>query len=163
VLAHKVLEDKAYAEYYAKETKFKILDNSVYELGHPMSAEDLAAAALIINPDEIAYPDYAADAFATLEASKKFHTILRDRFPGKRRMIIPQGSNAMEWMWCLKELLDLNKDISPENITIGIGFQNCSVFCSVNFFTISSYKHMVLRNRKSHFPFISTRTLHAKS
>lgn len=131
ILAHKVLEDDTYAKFYANETKFKILDNSVYELGKPLDADSLIQAAMRVNPDEIAYPDYVGDGVATLNACKKFHPTVQKHFPRKARMIIPQGHDMTEWLWCLQELINLTGH-STRDLTIGIGFQNCNVFEAFN-------------------------------
>ena len=44
ILTHLVLQDKVYAEYYRESRSFKILDNSVNELGIPCSLEEMVQA-----------------------------------------------------------------------------------------------------------------------
>lgn len=76
VLAHLVLEDPNYAEFYKRSTKFKVLDNSVNELLEPVSIKSLAQAAEYIGADKIVAPDYLGDMDKTwsdlMEATRAF-------------------------------------------------------------------------------------------
>lgn len=59
VLAHKVLEDRHYAEYFASRplTRELILDNSMHELGSPLTVEELCEAAHRCRADYVVTPD----------------------------------------------------------------------------------------------------------
>lgn len=63
ILAHKVLEDQAYAAFFKNRPKGRelILDNSLHELGTPLPLSDLAAAAKEVNADYIITPDRVGD------------------------------------------------------------------------------------------------------
>lgn len=132
VLAHKVLEDRAYADFYTNSKLYKILDSSVYELGTPVEDSLLIDTAMRIKADEITLPDYPGDASLTVKASQKVHVLLQKYFPAKSRMIIPQGETIQEWFWCLKELLDLCTGIRRELVVIGLPFRNCNLFSNLN-------------------------------
>lgn len=57
-LADEVLKDPEFYERYVKDTPgYKILDNSLNELGSALSLERLNEAASIIHPNEFVYPD----------------------------------------------------------------------------------------------------------
>ena len=57
VLAHEVLQNKAYREYFKKSRRLCILDNSVHELGEPLPIFDLVKAANMIDADWVVAPD----------------------------------------------------------------------------------------------------------
>lgn len=63
VLAHKVLEDKAYAKHFLFRPAGRelILDNSLHELGYPLPSHDLLIAARLCNASYIIAPDRAGD------------------------------------------------------------------------------------------------------
>lgn len=65
ILAHKVLEDKDYAEFFRRRNvpidRELILDNSYHELGEPLALSDLLEAALRCNADYVVAPDKVGD------------------------------------------------------------------------------------------------------
>jgi hypothetical protein len=71
VLAHKVLEDAAYAEFFAKRPSSRelIMDNSMHELGQALPISDLREAAkrcranYVIAPDRLGEPEWNAQQF----------------------------------------------------------------------------------------------------
>jgi hypothetical protein len=69
VLAHKVLEDEAYAEHYDKRPRNRtlILDNSMHELGHPLPPSRLAIAAEAVHADYVIAPDKLGEPVQNLE------------------------------------------------------------------------------------------------
>jgi len=96
ILTHLVLRDKEYAEYYAKSTRYKILDNSTNELLKPCSLEDIAEAARIVKPHLIVAPDFLGDHVAT-------QSILCDtvrKFGMKNILPVVQGKRYLEAMLC---------------------------------------------------------------
>jgi len=68
ILAHKVLEDKEYREYYSKSRRFKVLDNSVNELLEPVDFNSLSLASGWIEPNLIVAPDFLGDHIQTRAA-----------------------------------------------------------------------------------------------
>ena len=68
VLAHLVLEDPEYADFYRKSTRYKVLDNSVNELLQSLSLDELEEAANIVKPNLVVAPDYLGDHIQTRAA-----------------------------------------------------------------------------------------------
>jgi hypothetical protein len=70
-LAHRVLEDPAYAEWFRERTLGRqcILDNSFHELGTPLPISDLLEAAARIRADFVIAPDKLDDPDWTLQQS----------------------------------------------------------------------------------------------
>jgi len=67
-LAHMVLNDKVYAEFYSEQRKRQrrvILDNGMHELGKPLSVGEIIEAARRINPSVVCPPDKLGDAAFT--------------------------------------------------------------------------------------------------
>lgn len=58
-LAHKVLENQEYANFYLDRAKGRelILDNSMHEIGKPLSVAELEEAAKRCNADYVIAPD----------------------------------------------------------------------------------------------------------
>ena len=91
ILTHLVLTDKEYAEYYEKSTRFKILDNSVNEIGTPTSIKEIAEAASIVKPNLIVPPDYLNDHYSTIKDYFKCCSIF-----GKEKLLpVVQGSTPL--------------------------------------------------------------------
>ena len=96
ILAHLVLQDEKYAEYYKRSGRFKVLDNSVNELLEPILMEDLVKATNIVLPNLVVAPDFLGDSGKTWEALHEATYML-----GKARVLpVVQGSS-------LEEVLDL--------------------------------------------------------
>lgn len=69
-IAHQVLEDKVYAEFYKDQAamgRFVVLDNGFHELGVPLSAPELLEAATRCNPAVVIAPDRLGDQHFGLE------------------------------------------------------------------------------------------------
>jgi hypothetical protein len=82
-LAHKVLEDPAYATYYRTRVRGRklILDNSVHELGTPLSPDLLLQAARCVNADFLIAPDNIENAPWTLQQYLRLRTWARSGDP----------------------------------------------------------------------------------
>lgn len=107
ILAHKVLENPRYASFYRKrsaEGDFVVLDNSCYELGHPIETSKLLLAAEIVNPDAIVSPDVLYDAEATLAKFKEFSEQMSLRLPNAYIVGVPQGDSLSSYIKCYSEL-----------------------------------------------------------
>lgn len=94
LLAHKVLQDSEYAEYYKNSTRLKVLDNSVNELLTPVSFRDIEKAQAIVNADWIVSPDWLGDGRKTFEYFKEF----RENLGASSEHALPvlQGSSVTE-------------------------------------------------------------------
>ena len=97
ILAHKVLEDEAYAEWYNESTNLKIVDNSVNELGTPVSIEGMKEAFEKVNGTYVVAPDFLGDAKKTVESYIECTKV----FPKERVIGVVQGSTFEEAFECL--------------------------------------------------------------
>lgn len=109
-------DNEEYVAYYKKKSDngaFVMLDNSIIELGHAVSVEELLAAAEKIGAHEIIIPDSFKDAEGTLVLAEKYYTEVRKKFEG-RIMAVAHGNSALEWANCAKTLIKMGVD------TIGV-------------------------------------------
>ncbi len=95
ILAHEVLQNKEYAEFYKNSTRMKVLDNSVNELLTPCSFRDIEKSAEIVNPDWIVSPDWLGDGKKTFDYFSEFKTNLGIGFTGGLLPVL-QGSTLTE-------------------------------------------------------------------
>lgn len=83
-LAHLVLEDKEYAEFYAAQSKRKrrvILDNSMHELaGKPLTVPEILEAAIRISPSVVIPPDKIGDAQFTYDSFQQMRKHPKNRW-----------------------------------------------------------------------------------
>jgi len=96
-LAHKVLEDETYATYFKESDRVKFLDNSVNELGSPLSIEKVVEAYDKVMGTYLVSPDYIGDADKTVEA----YLELTKKCPEHRIVGVVQGSNFQDAFRCL--------------------------------------------------------------
>lgn len=68
ILAHKVLEDEAYAKHYQESDKLKIVDNSVNELREPLTLDQVVEVFEKVGGSYLISPDYIDDGNKTIEA-----------------------------------------------------------------------------------------------
>jgi len=96
ILAHLVLSDSAYADFYRGSTRTKILDNSVNELLEPLSLDQLKRAAEVVHPDLVVAPDYLGDSEKTISALDRAINVF-----GKGKVLpVVQGSTLREALDC---------------------------------------------------------------
>jgi len=57
VIASQCLQDSKYANYYKSSSRFMMLDNGMFELGHPISDEELIQVCKELRPNEVIVPD----------------------------------------------------------------------------------------------------------
>lgn len=91
-LAH-LAHHKDYRDFYHRARErgdFTILDNSVIELGMPVSYEDLREACRLIRPSEIVLCDFPKDPKQTYDWAKHYGPYFKDEFPGIKLMVVPQ-------------------------------------------------------------------------
>lgn len=113
-LTHLVEKYPFYAKL-AKEVKgYKILDNSLIELGGAVDLQRVLDAAEQIGADEIILPDVFQKGPETIEAVNKALSELNDRYTNRKwpykLMAVAQGRNEKEWLRCYNMLMD-NPDI----------------------------------------------------
>lgn len=113
-LTHLVEKYPFYAEFAKNVKGYKILDNSLIELGGAVDLKRVLAAAEKIGADEIILPDVFQKGPETLDAVNKALSELNDIYPNRkwpyRLMAVAQGRDEQEWYECYHELLN-NPDI----------------------------------------------------
>lgn len=79
ILAHKVLEDKEYAEFFLMRDSSRelILDNSYHELGFALSNSDLLEAAIRCRADYVIAPDRVGDCVYNLQQFLQARQVLK--------------------------------------------------------------------------------------
>jgi len=111
VLAHRVLLDETYEEFYRKASNLKpiMLDNGVFEKGQPLSTEEIMQAAKLISASEVVAPDFPLKKEKTLDAARNFINSLSlaevERF---RIVLLPHGRNFSELVDCYRIMTTLS-------------------------------------------------------
>jgi len=109
LLAHDVVAQKdLYKEVFdcLDPPPFIIMDNSVIELGEPVSDEVMGEAVSIVAPDLIVLPDAIADTERTFEMSSK--AALAWAYLGWTKfMVVPQGTTMNEFTDSAEQLMNL--------------------------------------------------------
>lgn len=82
ILAHKVLADKDYADYFRTRPQGRelILDNSTHEFGRPLPMEDLRRAAELVKCDFIIAPDIVNEQMTEQQYFKNLDWLRRTYF-----------------------------------------------------------------------------------
>lgn len=110
-LTHMVEKYPTYAKVAQDAPGYKILDNSLIELGGAVSVERVIDAAIQIRADEIILPDVFQNGPETIKAVQDALNILHQMFPKGdwpfKLMAVAQGANEEEWFDCYKYLLDM--------------------------------------------------------
>lgn len=108
-LTHLVEKYPFYAKMAREVKGYKILDNSLIELGGAVNLQRVLAAAEKIGADEIILPDVFQDGPATIEAVteaiKELLTIYPNGNIPYKLMAVAQGKDEKEWYECYKFLL----------------------------------------------------------
>lgn len=107
-----------YPEYkkVARECKgFKILDNSLIELGSAMDPSRVIKVALEIGANEVVLPDVFCDGLGTMTAIQESLPIFIKEIPWCQRMAVVHGRTTDEWIDCLNYIVQ-----QSEIDTIGI-------------------------------------------
>jgi hypothetical protein len=98
ILAHKVLEDKKYAEFYRGSGNIKFVDNSVNEKGEPLPLESVKEAFEKVNGTYIVSPDFIGNAEKTIEA----YLECLKTFTKEKVASVIQGPTFVDAFDCLK-------------------------------------------------------------
>lgn len=118
LLTHLVEKDSQYAELALEHSEaYKILDNSLIELGGALSMDRLMAAADKVKADEIILPDVFRDGEATIKSTKEAIQWLKDhnRLGDYKLMAVCHGITQEVFKECFDALNDM-----PELDVIGI-------------------------------------------
>lgn len=117
LLTHLVEQYPEYAKMARESNVYKILDNSLIEIGSALSMERLLNAAERIDADEIILPDVFKDGEATVvEAKKSIEWLRAHNMLGKYKlMVVCHGNTFEEWQHCFDQL-----NAMPEVDVIGV-------------------------------------------
>ncbi len=108
LLAHDVVaRPELYKEVFDDvEKRTIIMDNSLIELGSPVSVSTMAAAVEIVLTEYVVLPDHLGQSRKTIEAVKQaaddWVDAGLDNF-----MVVIQGSDLRECMWCIEEYIHM--------------------------------------------------------
>lgn len=118
-LTHMVEKYPAYAKVAQDAPGYRILDNSLIELGGSVSIQRVVKAAEYIGADEIILPDVFQNGPETLKAVDKALKELNKLYPNRswpfKLQAVAQGSDTQEWIECYMHLLK-----NPDVDVIGI-------------------------------------------
>lgn len=118
-LTHMVEKYPAYVEAARNAPGYKILDNSLIELGGAVDLKRVVKAAKIISADEIILPDVFQDGPATIKAVQSAIDELNKMYPNRswpfKLQAVAQGKDEKEWYECYMELIK-----NPDVDVIGI-------------------------------------------
>lgn len=114
-LTHLVLNCPHYRKVAYECEGFKILDNSVIELGSAMDPGLVISAANLIRADEVVLPDAYMDGFLTRRLISEHLDTFKRELPGTQLMAVVHGNDETDWMHTLHWILN-----TPEIDTIGI-------------------------------------------
>ena len=113
-LTHMVEKYPAYAAAAKDVPGYKILDNSLIELGGAVDLDRVIKAAEAIEADEIILPDVFCDGPATLKAVEDSIATLNKKYPNRswpfKLQAVVQGKDENEWVHCYIGLLK-NPDV----------------------------------------------------
>lgn len=112
-LTHMVEKYPTYAKVAQDAPGYKILDNSLIELGDAVSVERVIDAATHIRADEIILPDVFQNGPETIKAVQNALNTLHKMFPKGdwpfKLMAVAQGADEKEWYDCYKYLLEMRE------------------------------------------------------
>ena len=99
ILLHMAIASKKYRKFYTYNKKYKILDNSAYELGKPLSVSEILDYAGRMRVDEIIMPDKLQNSRFTIRNAKKFIDVCPKKY---NLMGVIQGHDMNSWMKCFR-------------------------------------------------------------
>lgn len=97
-LTHLIEKDYTYLDIAKKSKGYKILDNSLIEVGESMSIERVLAAAEKIGADEIVLPDVFMDGEKTVEIIKDTLEKYKDQLKDYKLQAVVHGKDPLEWL-----------------------------------------------------------------
>lgn len=123
-LAHLTLSNSKYLDYYKNSKKYKIMDNSAFELGGPMSFTDVVKAAELVNANEIVAPDAFKNSAKTISSTQSFlDHLTSNKITNYKIMGVVQGENFPAWTNCISFM-----ENSPGIDIIGLSYVGCTSF-----------------------------------
>lgn len=97
-LTHLIFKDKAYRDMARNHKGYKILDNSLIEIGGALSMRDVLNAAELIEADEVVLPDVFMDGEATIESTTDALEEYVEDLKQYKTMAVVHGKTEDEWL-----------------------------------------------------------------
>lgn len=124
-LAHLVLENEEYAEFYKNEAnagKQLILDNGVAEDSR-VTLDEYVKAFEMVNPTEVVLQDEMGNSQETVRLTKESFEYLKPRLGNVRYMAVTHGETWEDWKWCVDRQAELGAEIIgvPKLLTYQFG------------------------------------------
>ena len=116
-LTHMVEKYPLYEKIARECSGYKILDNSLIELGGSVDISRVIDVAERIGANEIILPDVFRSSHETLKTVESALKVIKEKYSEKRftLMAVAQGDSVESWNECYKELL-----LNPEIDVIGV-------------------------------------------
>ena len=115
-LAHMLLKDDTYAQYYTNTQKYTIMDNSAFEFeqeGRGVPQDMVLKAAELSRPDEMCAIDILFNGPDTVDSVKDFCNFIKKKnewlYDDTNFMAIPQGRTESEWLDCYESLVTMDE------------------------------------------------------
>lgn len=105
-LTHMCMRHPEYKRVATECEGFKILDNSLIELGTAIDPTFVIATAKDIKADEVVLPDVFCDGFGTMVKIQETIDQFEKELPGVQLMGVVQGKNEEDWFNCLNYILN---------------------------------------------------------
>ena len=121
-IASECLKDEAYYEWY-KANPPDMLDNGMFEEGHPLSVDALFTIASNVNPKLVWAPDQVGDMHGTIATSVEFLVKSLDAKAPWQVGFIPQGANPTEVACCYYKMAAILRQVYAKPL-VGISFLN---------------------------------------
>lgn len=106
LLTHLVEKYQSYVDFAKSEKGYKILDNSLIELGSAVDISRVIDAAHIIEADEIVLMDSFLNKDETL---RMIETSLKGDVKPFKKMAVVQGSTPKQWFECFDEIVKIGE------------------------------------------------------
>ncbi len=105
LLAHDVVaRPDLYIEIFDGFEGTIIMDNSLIELGYPVTLDTMIEALEVVDSTYVVLPDHLGDVFKTIEASRNASTTWGAALHKKAKlMAVIQGNTITEIGWCIEE------------------------------------------------------------
>ena len=97
------------------------MDNSLIELGHPLTTGQILKAAETVHARVVVLPDHIGHSELTVELADRGMKEINNS--GMQAMGVVQGRNLDDCLWCAKSLVELGVDVLavPRHLTARLG------------------------------------------
>jgi len=113
LLAHKILENDEYADFYARMDTYKMMDNGAFELGTSLPIDKVLEAAELVGANEIIAPDKPDDPDESYEMTKQFieEMVDADLMGMYKIHAVPHGPDTESYLENFRKIVKLSPDV----------------------------------------------------